>query len=218
MREEVGRQSAGVVPVLAPAEEALGVEWAGRRRTEEPIPVEVGGLAPALDRVVPVPAARVAHEAGLAEDQPPQSARLDDLQHAVVGLVRGRLGADLDHATGTLSGAVEIARLVPVAAHRLLAVDILTGFQGVDTHAGMPVVRCGDPDAVDVVPGEQIAIVEVGSGAAGDVTGAFPPRSVDVANGSDLDRRVVDQIAKVVGSLVADADHADGDPVVGRDP
>ena len=43
--------------------------------------------------------------------------------------------------------------------HRLLAIDVLAGVEGVDADAGVPVVRRGDDDGIDVLARQDLAVV-----------------------------------------------------------
>ena len=43
--------------------------------------------------------------------------------------------------------------------HRLLAIDVLAGFHGVDGNPLVPVVRCGDNDRIDIFTGQNFLVI-----------------------------------------------------------
>ena len=140
--EEVRRDAAGVVPVLPPAEVALGIERALRRRTEKRLPVErlVRGLR--VDRVVPLPAqvAVAAESAGRPDDFAEQAVlnrflRLPEVVHRRV------LAADLQDAAAGLHRVGDLPGLFHRVGHRLFEVDVLSVAQRFHRVQMVPVIR-----------------------------------------------------------------------------
>ena len=140
--EEVRRDAAGVVPVLPPAEVALGIERALRRRTEKRLPVErlVRGLR--VDRVVPLAAlvAVAAESAGRPDDFAEQAVlnrflRLPEVVHRRV------LAADLEDAAARLHRLGDLPGFLDRVGHRLFEVDVLSVAQRLHRVQMVPVIR-----------------------------------------------------------------------------
>ena len=70
-------------------------------------------------------------------------------------------------------------------AHRLFEIDVLAVVHRIERDLGVPVVGCGDDDGVDVVAGEDFAVVEIALALVffGCEALAF---FVDIADGDDL--------------------------------
>ena len=99
----------------------------------------------------------------------------------------------------------------------LLAVNILAGAHTGDNEWHVPVVWRGDHHGVDVLPVEDLAVVEaeerVGRGVLG--LGFQAPGFVDVAAGDDLVLFGELQLAQQILTAAAGADGADAYAVVG---
>jgi hypothetical protein len=104
----------------------------------------------------------------------------------------------------------------------LFAVNIFTRTQGSGSDEGMPMVRRGDADCVDVPAGDDFAEIAVSIDGFGALLGGvkvddafpgiFPAGGVDVANGNGLDViGLADEAADETLTLLAGADegHAD---------
>ena len=122
------------------------------------------------------------------------------------GLKDARIAPDhLDELLGLLDGE----------GQRLLAVDVLPGPAGVHAGERVPVVGGRDADGVDVIPGEQLAVVVVAHATIADaLLGRFPPVCVDITHGQDLGLIVPDEAAEMSAAHAADPDEAHRDPLV----
>ena len=129
--EEVGRDAARVVPVLAPPEVPRRIPVTLRRVADERLPVEVGRIGVGIDLVVPLVAAlrAVAPEAARRPDHLADQPVLDRLLRLVEVIERGVLAADLQDAAARLDVLGDLARLVHRVGHRLLEVDVLAGLE-----------------------------------------------------------------------------------------
>ena len=145
----------------------------------------------------------------------------DQLLHLAPDRIAQGLGAadegDLrcGHRIGELLGGLELAPM----AHRLLAVHVLARLDRVRRMAGVPMVRRGDADHVDVRVGQQLAVVPVAPGKPELLLPSVDARPVDVATSHQIDRgtAIADPAHHVhVGAGTAAAtDEADAQPVVG---
>ena len=97
--EQIGRDAAGVIPIFAEAEIAVGAEGAFGRRAEEAFPVDVFGRAFGIDGVVPFAVIAVARVGSLAEQDLAEQSLLDDFARFEGLRLGGVLAADLHHAT-----------------------------------------------------------------------------------------------------------------------
>ena len=87
---------------------------------------------------------------------------------------------------------------------------MLAGLTGVDGLDGVPVVGCGDEDAVDVLSFEDVSVVAVGLGLLlGAAPGGFETVVVRVAHGRDLDFPLLLEAQHVLQVRAAHAAHAD---------
>jgi hypothetical protein len=110
---------------------------------------------------------------------------------------------------------------------RLLAIDVLAGAGGEDAGDGVPVVRRGDDDGIDVFALEEIAEVGVrltalelalallgGVVVGGHLLGGVAALGDHVADGHDLDVWGAEEAAQVAAAHGADADEPEGEAVV----
>ena len=190
------------------------------------LPVDVVGLGPRGDGVVPLAVGIVAHVAALAHDDGADLAGADPFGGLVPLAVGAALGADLEQLAGALAGVVDLERFAEIAGHGLLDVDVLPGVHGLAADLGVPVVDGGAEDDVDVLALEHAAEVLVAVGLhvgllldLGDVV--VDAVLGDVADGGEADvvLLVVLQVQADVRTtaLVADTDEADDDLVIGPD-
>ena len=224
MVEEIGGDAAGIVPVLAPAEVALGIERPLRGRAEEGFPVErlLGGLG--VDGVVPLPALiPVAPEAAGRPHHLAEQAVGDRLLGLPEVIHRGVLAADLEHAAGRFHHLGDLLRLLDRVGHRLFEVDVLAVAQRLHRVGVMPVIGRGNHHDVDVGPGADLAIVVV-DGPLVDAGGFAGPLLALVPDVVDGDRLNVTGLlaalhhpADVGVHPAAAADEADVDAIVRAD-
>ena len=215
--EQVGVHAAAEVPVTAPLGVLGPVERLIRGEAElgpqEHLPVDRLGGHLSQERVVPPLAdVAVAVVAGLDLHDVADLAR----GHHVVGhlpdRLGGRLDADGEDLLGPGLGLGDPPGLVDGVAHRLLAIDVLAGVHRVDGHLGVPVVGRADHDGVDVLGGEDLAIV-LGDQRAVVLQAAELGDGVEPA--ADDDPLAVDGNPDVLDFLAAVPDVADADDVDG---
>ena len=72
--------------------------------------------------------------------------------------------SDLHEPLGTFGGIVDLERLIEVARHWLLDVEMLARKQRVEANAAVPVIRRGDNHRVDVLVLEETSVVRVDRG------------------------------------------------------
>ena len=187
--EEIAGDGRAVIPVIPPAEEP--------DRVERPLRAPRPGSGPSRSS-----RARRRSESSIARRRSselrlyrasmactlPIEPGLDQLLDLVVEDRAGVLAADLEDGLGLLLGGDDVRPFVDAADHRLLAVDGLAGLHGVDRHPGVPVVGNADQDRVDVLAGEDLAIVDIGLDlVAEDFLGMGAPAFVQVGGGDQLD-------------------------------
>ena len=226
--EEVAQQAGAIGVVLAPAEVVVGVEAvAGLDLLAEPhLPVDVVGLGPRGNGVVPLAVRVVAHVAALAHDDGADLAGTDPFGGLVPLAIGAALRTDLQQFAGALAGVVDLECFAEVAGHGLLDIDMLAGVHGFAADLGVPVVDRGAEDDVDVLALEDTAEVFVAVGLDVGLLLDFGDVVVDtvlgdVADGSqgNVVLLIVFEVEANVGSaaLTADADKSKDDLVVGAD-
>jgi hypothetical protein len=116
---------------------------------------------------------------------------------------------------------------VDVVRERFFAVHILASIQGGDGDDGVPVIRRGDDDGVDVLAGEELAEVAVGLAAfeggvlvlavaLGDgLLGVLTAVGIDIADGDDLDFFATEEVVEVTAVHLAVADEAEREALAG---
>lgn len=149
--------------------------------------------------------------------------------------VADEFAGDAEFATGALHGTgLEDALVVAdrlhdgdgfldVVGEGFFAVDVLAGAEGGDGDDGVPVIRGGDADRVDVLAGDDFAEV-CGIGAAlpcgvlaGRIVffdlapGVAAAGCIDIADGHDLNAGLTEESAEEVAALFPHADEAHGD-------
>jgi hypothetical protein len=114
----------------------------------------------------------------------------------------------LDNASGLLDDFTNLDSFVNGQGKWFFAVDILSGVAGVDEHLSVPMVGGADGYDIDILSGEEFAVVFAGKwGASERRFGLFADVPIDIAHGHD--------IAEVLGlvgddgSLVSQADGPD---------
>ena len=114
----------------------------------------------------------------------------------------------MDDASGLLDDFADLDSFVNGQGKWFFAVNVLSGAAGVDEHLSVPMVGGADGYDIDILTGEEFAIVFAGKrGASERRFGLFADVSIDIAHGHD--------IAEVLGlvgddgSLVSQADRSD---------
>src|SRR5262249_1142496 len=190
-----------------------------RGRAAPQVVVDAGGRLGRLLHLPHAPAGLVAPADGqidLAE-----LAALDVGDGVAHALGTAALGADLADPVELPGGSQHDRAFLDVVAGRLLAVHVLAVLHGPDGHQGVPVVRGGDGDDVDVLVLDHPADVLL-------VLRGFPLRRFDplhrvaddclvaVAHDGDLGVDVpVGEPGDVAHAPAVDADDGDPQPVVG---
>jgi hypothetical protein len=110
--------------------------------------------------------------------------------------------------------------LLDGVAHGLFQVHVLALVHGLEGDRGVPVVRGGDDDGVDVRAVDHLVIVEVAVALVEFLVLVQAPL-IDVADGQDLTGIGIladlGKLAAHVGAATTNADHADVDAIIGAD-
>ncbi len=184
--------------------------------------VRPGGLVQRAERPERAVPAGIAVVAALRPGDLADAAALDDLAGLPELVLGGEVGADLEDLPVLPDGVPHLDGLLHREGHGLFAVDMLSGVHGGDGDGGMPVVRRGDEDRVDVLVVEKFAVVEATFGlvtrllAGGER--AVHPLLIDVTDAPDGDVVVLapaEKAAQMPRTHAADADHAETYAVVG---
>ncbi len=101
--------------------------------------------------------------------------------------------------------------------HRLFEIDILASLHRIDCSLLVPMVRRGDQDGIDVVPGKDLTVIasreEIG---APQLFGVGKAAIVAVGHGDQLHAGNLQRGASVPLALDAGADQCELDDVIGR--
>jgi hypothetical protein len=193
------------------------VAWKGRyaRGPQPHVPIQTGGRvargrrADAVRRHV-VDAVGLGH-GHLADVAPAHAFR--ELAEMRTGTP---VGAHLHHPLRFVCHPDHPAAFLQRVGEGLLDVDVLARPARVDGLEGVPVVRRGDEDRVDVLVVEKLAVVARGDGLARQFRGPLRPmRLVDVADRHNIDVRVRQRGLDQLPAAVAHADETDPDAFVG---
>jgi len=126
------------------------------------------------------------------------------------------LAADLEDAVGGADGVDDFGAVGVDVDHGFFEVDVLAGFEGVDGGLFVPVVGGGDEDGVDVLAGEDLAVVAGGEEVgAPELFGVGEAAVVAVGGGDQLDAGNLQGEFGVALALNAGADEGELDVVVG---
>ena len=116
------------------------------------------------------------------------------------------LHADLADAIVDPGGLDDGRAFLGSAGERFLDVDVFAGVERGDSAGGVPVIGCGDQDHVQFLHFEQLAVVGEGRSGGGFLLGQVDLLGVHVADGGDLDVRVVHEQTHDMAAAVTDAD------------
>ena len=175
----VGHLAAGVVvdPAEVDVAAGRGIRGVGGRAEPEVVLEALGdrlGLL-VVARLGVVGPARGQADADALQVADPAVA--DQLAGAAESLVGTLLAAGLEDDLGLVDRVAHRAALGDRQRQRLLAVDVLPGLAGRDDRDRVPVVRRADLDGVDVVPAQDLAVIDVGLAAAVGPGAALASRS-----------------------------------------
>ena len=186
--EEVAGDSAAVGLPFAPLEEVLGVPGNFGGGAEEAWPVAGLGAGVERDGVVPGADGGVAVPAG--GDHVEFADGSGGKQFLGLGVDDGAdaLAADLKDAVGGAGGGDDLGTVGVEVDHGLFEVDVFAGVHGVDGGLLVPVVGSGDEDGVDVLAGEDLAVVAGGEEVvAPELFGVGEAAVVAVGYGDEFD-------------------------------
>ena len=97
----------------------------------------------------------------------------------------------------------------------LLHVGVLAGMHRINEHLLMPVVGAADDDRIDILAVEQLVVIEVGFGIrAGNLQCLVASRSVNVADGHQINRGIILEELHQVLAAPTGAHGADTDLVI----
>jgi hypothetical protein len=134
-----------------------------------------------------------------------------------VDVIGGVVRPHLEDLAVPLDGVAHLDRLLDRERHGLLAIDVLPRVHRVDRHFRVPMVGRGDDHGVDVLPVQQLSVIEV-SLAAADLLGRRETALVDVADADHLDvlrLGALDERPQVAAPHAAHADEGHPDALVG---
>ncbi len=218
MDEEIAGDAGAVVLVEPPAEEARRLEGPLGRMAQETVPVDRLGRRVLRDRPVERAHHRVAVRPALDQVHLADRPRGEQLARLRVDERADALAADLQHTPGLLLRLEHPDALVDRVHHRLLAVDVLALFQGVDRHPLVPVVGAGDDHRVDVLPVEDLPVVARRVDVLAELGAALLEAAVvDVGRGDQLDAGHLERRLRVALAHAPGAQEGDADAVAGRD-
>lgn len=207
---KVGHLSAGVVPEEAEVVvDPFGVVRALGSGPEPKVIVELGGSGRIGNRRSgKIDIGNSHFDGGNFAQGPATSQGAGDVEV----FARALLAACLDDPLVFAGGVDDGPTLFDGEGEGLFAVDMLAGFTGIDGDAGVPVVRGGDDDRVDVLVVEDAAIIPNGNGRLSvrflhPVGGLGEALAVDIADGDD----VLELVTHVRATLPARSNGGDAD-------
>ena len=134
------------------------------------------------------------------------------------------LRAGLEDAPRAAHRVGQRQALRDVLRARLLAIHVLAGAGGIHGGRRMPVRARGDQHGIDIVAVQEFAKVAILRAVlvavllVGDFLDRIAARRLHVAHGDELDVVLLQEAAEVVRPPVSDADAAQRDSFVGRNP
>ena len=126
------------------------------------------------------------------------------------------LHTGLHDAFGFFDGLYHLLAFFDGMHDGLFAIDILAGFNGVHQHLFVPMVGTGDEHRVDVLPVEEVTVVEVGGGGRScRLECGFAVCPVDIANRRHFNRGVFHEQRHIVLPALARAQQRQTDSFIG---
>lgn len=214
--EQVTRDTGAVILVVAPTEEADGLEGALGCGADEAVPIDGGGRGVVRDYVLPGAEGGVAVVEGFDHADFADFAILDHFTQTRVKNVADALAADLEDLAGGLLGGDDLVAIGGVLDHGLLTIDVLASLEGVNSLGAVPVVGRGDDDGVDVGAGQEFAVVAGGEDLLAESLFCVGEAAfVNVGDSDEFDAGYGGDGLDVSEAHVAHADAADTDLVIG---
>lgn len=130
-----------------------------------------------------------------------------------------QLRSKLEHALVAPNRLAKSGVFSDTETQRLLEEDVLSGPGGFDRLQDMPLIGTGDRNGVDVLPGEQIAVIAINHTVAAtvvivyDATSFVGSLAVDIAYRQDAATAMAQEGAQVLRTTSSHADAAQRDPV-----
>ena len=125
------------------------------------------------------------------------------------------LGAHLDHAAILPGGSYHGGAFRDIHAGRFLHIDIGPGFGGFDHGQGVPMVRGGNQNHVEILFLQHLPVVFVKAGdffgelaGGGEFAGGLQHLAIDIAEGNHVHRGRLDQTHQVRFPIPTSADEA----------
>ncbi len=211
MGAPVGHGAAGIIQPIAEPEMAAFRNIVVESRLALPeVPVQLAGHLLRPERSVVGTGGEERGDLGeLAEPIVP---------HQLAGQAETRvaalLAAGLENSFRGLHGGHQPLAFVDSEGERLLAVDILAGFEGGEINQSVPVVRGGIEDRVNIFLLEQLAKILIDFGAAQVMRGFVGMFAIDIADGHRVSK-TGGQFGDAL-SFAAAANESEIRPVIGR--
>ena len=211
----------GIIPEIAPVDEAVGIERMVRRFAQESLPMDVLGRHVGVDGAGPLRLAvrGVAVHAGLDEGDFAHEVGIEEAG-GVGGVAAGiELVADLHHAAvgGILESGAHLLGVVHRESHGLFEVDVLAGVDGGEEMLIMEMRWSGDDNSIDGRIFEQTAVVEVGLGGGRNGAGFLQAARVDVGDPDAFGVGAGEDFAEEFSAAGAGAEDAEADAVAGAE-
>jgi len=147
----------------------------------------------------------------------------DEFGHPMIDGNRTVFSGGLEDAAVTFDRVAENATF-PNSESGFFTANILAGFDGGKRHRHVPMIRRSDHDGVDIIAGNDIAEIIVGGAVfivvflVGDFAGSITIVGIHITNREYLRIGLGEEAAQIDrGTVTADADTADGDPIAGGD-
>src|SRR5882724_4845839 len=222
MDEQVSSEAGTVFLPAAPAGENVCVEGALGNGALPGVPIE--SLRGAIGRgsIFPGAAGVVAAERAFDEIEIADDAGGEELLGFGAEDGADALRTDLHDAAGFFRGGDHGDAVGGRMGHRLFAIDVFAGVDGIHDDLFVPMIGNGGDDAVDLLVVEEFLIfargVDLGAGNFfDDFFGERVAAIVEVGGSDAFDAGELNGAGEQAGTLHADANDAEADPVAGSD-
>src|SRR6267142_892298 len=222
MDEEIAGDAGAVFLPAAPARENFCVEGALGNGALPGVPIESLRGAIRRRRILPGAAGVVAAERAFDKIEIADDAGGEELFGFGAEDGADALRTDLYDAAGFFCGGDHGEAVSRGVGHRLFAIDVFAGVDGVHDDLLVPMIGNGGDDAVDLLVVEEFLIfargVDLGAGNFfDDFFGERVAAIVEVGGSDAFDAGELNGAGEQAGTLHADANDAEADAVAGSD-
>src|SRR6267143_528555 len=221
MDEKIAGDTGAVFLPAAPAREvfrrSVGIPGALGGVSLPRIPIEIGEGETGRRGIFPRTVGVVAAERAFDESESADDAVGEKLFGLGAEDGTDALRTNLHDAAGFFCGSDHGDSVGGGMGHRLFAVDVFAGADGVDDNLVVPMIGDGGDEAIDFFVVEQIFVAERGGDFLADnYLGERVAAVVEIASGDTFDAGELDGVAEKAVALHADADNAEAEAVAGR--